>query len=143
MEFPFKKKISTEEDTKQVANLFSEVLKEGDIVLLNGNLGSGKTFFVKQICGTFGIDNVTSPTFSIVNEYYGDIKIYHFDFYRINKLVELEDIGFDEYIDDVESIIFIEWADMFPEILPNKNIYKVNFIKTKNEEREISIKFVI
>jgi len=143
MEFPFKKKISTEEDTKQVANLFSEVLKEGDIVLLNGNLGSGKTFFVKQICRTFGIDNVTSPTFSIVNEYYGDIKIYHFDFYRINKLVELEDIGFDEYIDDVESIIFIEWADMFPEILPDKNIYNVDFIKTKNEEREISIKFVI
>ena len=142
MEFPFKKKISTEEDTKQVANLFSEVLKEGDIVLLNGNLGSGKTFFVKQICRTFGIDNVTSPTFSIVNEYYGDIKIYHFDFYRINKLVELEDIGFDEYIDDVESIIFIEWADMFPEVLPHKNIYNIDFIKTENEEREILIKFI-
>lgn len=143
MEFPFKKNISTEEDTKQVANLFSEVLKEGDIVLLNGNLGSGKTFFVKQICRAFGIDDVTSPTFSIVNEYYGDIKIYHFDFYRINKLVELEDIGFDEYIDDVESIIFIEWADMFPEILPTKKIYNVNFIKAENEERVISIKFVI
>jgi len=142
MKFPFKKRISTEEDTKQVAKLFSKVLKEGDIVLLNGNLGTGKTFFVKHVCKEFGIGSVTSPTFSIVNEYYGGIKIYHFDFYRINKLVELEDIGFDEYIDDVESIIFIEWADMFPEVLPHKNIYNIDFIKTENEEREILIKFI-
>lgn len=142
MEFPFQKKIKTEHDTEKAADAFSKVLKEGDIVLLNGNLGSGKTFFVKHLCRTFGIDNVTSPTFSIVNEYYGKIKIYHFDFYRINKLVELEDIGFDEYIDDAESIIFIEWADMFPEILPAKNIYRANFIKKGNEEREISIEFI-
>ncbi len=143
MKFPFVKVSDSEEATGEIAKQFATVLSEGDIVLLNGNLGSGKTFFVKQLCSALGIEGVTSPTFSIVNEYYGKLKIYHFDFYRVNNFRELEDIGFEEYFDDGEAVILIEWADMFPEAFPAKNIYRIDFKKSDAEIREISIKFVI
>ena len=143
MELPFRKISDNEDITGEIAKQFASVLSEGDIVLLNGELGSGKTLFVKKICDALDIQGVTSPTFSIVNEYYGKLKIYHFDFYRINNFRELQDIGFEEYLDDVESLIFIEWSDMFPEAVPAENIYRVDFKQSSENIREISIKFII
>ena len=122
MEYPNSLKVITEEETKELAGNFSRELGKGDLVILTGELGSGKTFFVKEIALRFGINNVSSPTFSLVNEYSGEFRIYHFDFYRINKASELFDIGFNDYLNDDDSIIFIEWGDMFPEILPAKRI---------------------
>ena len=122
MEYPFKKKIFSEEETARLAVLFAEELKPGDVVVLNGNLGAGKTFFIKNVVRALGGDNVNSPTFAIVNEYNGNYKIYHFDFYRINEIVELYDIGFNDYLNDSESIIFIEWGNLLPEALPKKRI---------------------
>jgi len=84
-------------------------------------LGAGKTFFVKSVLNYFEIGNVNSPTFAIVNQFEGKVKVNHFDFYRVNAINELHDIGFEDYLDD-ESITFIEWANLAQEILPHKRI---------------------
>ena len=138
MEFPFHKNVNSEEETEEIAKLFSGLLMPGDIVLLNGDLGAGKTFFVKSICGQFGITSVASPTFSIVNEYQNGRNITHFDFYRIKKAEELYDLGFEDYLMNRESITFIEWSDMFPDILPARN-YTVEITGGMNNSRKISI----
>ena len=111
MKYPNSLKIFSEDETKNIALEFSKDLKNGDVVILNGDLGTGKTFFVKEVGKLFGINNVSSPTFALVNEYSGRIKIYHFDFYRIEKSDELFDIGFNDYLNDNEAIIFIEWGN--------------------------------
>lgn len=139
MKFPFNKNVASENETAKIAKEFSKVLFPGDIVLLNGYLGSGKTFFVKRICSQFGINTVSSPSFSIVNEYHNGKKIVHFDFYRIKKIEELYDIGFEDYLMDDEAIVFIEWANMFAEILPGKN-YEIEIKCANNSSREVSIK---
>jgi tRNA threonylcarbamoyladenosine biosynthesis protein TsaE len=120
--FPYKKNIYSEEETIELAASFALQLNEGDIIILNGNLGAGKTFFIKNAVKALGGNNVNSPTFALINEYESKFKIYHFDFYRINEIVELYDIGFNDYLNDPEAIIFIEWGDLYPEILPKKKI---------------------
>ncbi len=120
--FPEKRILNTEEETTKLAVEFAETIKQGDIIILNGNLGTGKTFFVKQAAKYFKISNVSSPTFSLVNEYEGDLKIYHFDFYRINKAAELYDIGINDYFNDSSAVVFIEWGELIPEILPANRI---------------------
>jgi len=138
LEFPFKIIVESEAETKKIATELSKHLKGTDIIALTGDLGTGKTFFVKAILREYGIEEVTSPTFSIVNSYSAKVKINHFDFYRIKKLVELYDIGFEEYLSDSSAITFIEWAEMFEEILP-KNIYRINIIYLDDSKREITI----
>ncbi len=130
--------IKTEEETNRIARDFASRMKKGDIVLLEGNLGSGKTFFVREVAKYFAIDEVSSPTFAIVNEYDGNVKIYHFDFYRIKKERELYDIGIDEYLSDEEAITFIEWAELFPNAVPEYS-YIVKILLLKNGLREITI----
>ncbi len=130
--------IKTEEETNRIAHDFASRMKKGDIVLLEGNLGAGKTFFVREVAKYFAIDEVSSPTFAIVNEYDGNVKIYHFDFYRIKKERELYDIGIDEYLSDEEAITFIEWAELFPNAVPEYS-YIVKILLLKNGLREITI----
>ncbi len=139
MEFPFQSDIYKEDDTVEVAKKFSRHLKKGDIVLLNGSLGSGKTFFVKHVCSEYGIKNVSSPSFSIVNEYVNSKKIFHFDFYRIKKITELYDIGFEDYINDETAVTFIEWAQLWDEILHRKS-YIIDIDYDDAHKRKISIK---
>lgn len=122
MEYPFLTKILNEEETIKLTESFSSTLKGGDVIVLNGNLGSGKTFFIKNALKNLNIKNVSSPTFSLINEYAGKFKVYHFDFYRINNKIELYDIGFDDYLNNENSIVFIEWGNLFPELLPSKRI---------------------
>ena len=98
MDFPYQIVVESEDETIKVATEFGQLLKAADIIALTGDLGTGKTFFVKSILKNFGIEEVTSPTFSIVNTYSGEVQINHFDFYRIKKVVELYDIGFEEYL---------------------------------------------
>lgn len=122
MELPYSLKILSEEETCELADKFSEIIVPGDVIVLAGDLGTGKTFFVKALAKKFGITNVSSPTFAIINEYYGDKKIYHFDFYRIEKASELFDIGINDYLNDTEAITLIEWGNLYPEVLPDKRI---------------------
>jgi len=112
--------VNSEEETKELAGKYAAGLEAGDIVVLNGNLGTGKTFFIREAAGFFHAGSVSSPTFALVNEYTGTIKIYHFDFFRINIIEELYDIGFEDYLNDSDAVIFIEWGNLFPEILPEK-----------------------
>jgi len=138
MVFPFKTIVNSEDETRFIAENFAESIKSGEIIAISGNLGTGKTFFVKSIAKCFDITNVTSPTFAIVNTYNGKLKINHFDFYRIKKLEELYDIGFEEYLFDNSSITIIEWAEMFEEILP-ENIFRIEISYLGNSKREIII----
>jgi tRNA threonylcarbamoyladenosine biosynthesis protein TsaE len=138
VEFPFSIIVNSETETAEVVKLFFNEVNPGNVIALNGNLGSGKTFFIKKFCQMLGINDADSPTFSIINEYAGDVPVYHFDFYRINRLEELYDIGIDEYIYNSEAIKFIEWAELMPEVLPSKHFeIKLEFIN--NSSRKISI----
>ena len=122
MQFPYSHISNSEEETKQIAYEFADFITEGMIIILNGNLGAGKTLFIQSVLKKFQIGEVNSPTFSIVNEYSGIKKFFHFDFYRINKKNELYDIGIEDYFNDSQSIIFIEWGNLFEDILPKKRI---------------------
>ena len=85
-------------DTFKLGKEFSEKLKRGDIVAFYGGLGVGKTVFIKGICKGLGVNNdVISPTFTIINEYNAGIKIFHIDFYRIDEVNELSELGIEEY----------------------------------------------
>jgi tRNA threonylcarbamoyladenosine biosynthesis protein TsaE len=114
----------TEADTERVGKVLAGVLSDGDVVLLNGDLGTGKTSLVIAAASALGVDpqEVTSPTFSLLNMYHGNgIEIKHFDLYRINWPEELEDIGFSEYAGH-EGITFIEWAELFTEYMPEESL---------------------
>lgn len=137
MDFPYKKKVITEDDTSALAAEFAGNLKGGEVIILNGELGAGKTFFVKHALRRFGIDNVSSPTFALVNEYSDGLKFYHFDFYRINKASEIIDIGFTDYLNDETAVSFIEWGNLLPEVLPESRIeININFNEDMSREFE-------
>ncbi len=116
-------------ELKTFAKEFSGKLQAGDFVALIGELGAGKTALVKEICFNYGIGEVNSPSFAIVNEYYGERLVYHLDFYRIKNEEELVNIGYYEYVNNPVAIKFVEWADMFPDVLPAKRIeIKIEYI---------------
>ncbi|QER42804.1 tRNA (adenosine(37)-N6)-threonylcarbamoyltransferase complex ATPase subunit type 1 TsaE [Thermodesulfobacterium sp. TA1] len=106
-----------EEETIELARRLSKVLKPGDLILLYGDLGCGKTTFVKGITEGLLVDPdiyVTSPTFSLINVYEGKYTIYHVDLYRLDH-IELEELGLHEFLN--EGIVIIEWADRLTEPL--------------------------
>ena len=123
----------SENDTIEFANNLASLLKNGDIIVLSGDLGSGKTKFTQGVLKHFGLeDEISSPTFTIVNEYHKDeTNIYHFDVYRLADSDEFYAIGGDEYLNN--GICIIEWGEIIEDILPNDYI-KINF--TKDEENE-------
>jgi len=109
---------ATLDATKKIAQDFAKSLNSGDVVCMYGDLGAGKTEFVRAMAQEFGItDYITSPTFTIVNEYKGRLDLYHFDVYRIADSDEMYEIGYDEYIDG-DGICVIEWAELIADILP-------------------------
>ena len=130
----------SEEDTINFAKNFAKNLKIGDIIVLSGELGSGKTKFVQGILENFGIANeISSPTFTIVNEYNSPtINIYHFDVYRLEDADEFYAIGGDEYFS--KGICIIEWGEMIEDILP-KPYTKITFSKNNDDVnyRELKI----
>lgn len=129
-----------EEDTIDFASKFASKLAKNDIVVLSGELGSGKTKFVQGVLKHFGLENeISSPTFTIVNEYHAkEINIYHFDVYRLSDEDEFYAIGGEEYFEN--GICLIEWGEMIEKILPPDYI-KITFKKdSENEEyRELQI----
>lgn len=135
IKYPSSIKTISEGETAILAGDFIATCKTGDRVVLNGNLGAGKTFFIKSALSTLGITEVNSPSFAIVNEYYKDFNIYHFDFYRLKNSSELFDIGWQDYLNDEESLIFIEWGNRLPSILPSERI-EINVDMMDGTERE-------
>jgi tRNA threonylcarbamoyladenosine biosynthesis protein TsaE len=108
------------DDTAKLGINLGKLLNSGDIICLTGDLGVGKTHITKGIAKGLGInDNITSPTFTIVNEYEGGrLKLNHFDVYRVSDPDEIHAIGFDDYIFS-DSVSIIEWANYIEEILPD------------------------
>jgi tRNA threonylcarbamoyladenosine biosynthesis protein TsaE len=125
------------EKTKKIASEFSKELKIGDIIILSGNLGVGKTCFVKGLASNFGIleDEVTSPSFKILNQYVGDnIDLYHFDFYRLHYEDGFPQFEWDEITEN--GIAVIEWGDNWS----GPANYLVSIESLKENNRKISIK---
>jgi len=131
---------NTVEETIELGKKIGRGLKPGDIVCIDGDLGSGKTHLTKGIALGLDIDeHITSPTFNIVNEYEGRIKLYHFDVYRVNDPDEIAAIGFDEYIfSDAASVI--EWSDYIKELIPDDHI-QINIANESETRRNINIQF--
>ena len=114
----------SEKETMDLAKVFAKSVDVGDIICLEGELGAGKTHFVKGFVSAFGIDpnDVTSPTFAIIQEYYGEIPVYHFDFYRIEKKEEALEIGVEEYFYN-DGVCIIEWPDRVKDLIPEQSMY--------------------
>lgn len=131
---------NSEEETKLIGREFAKGLKKGDVIVLTGDLGSGKTKFTEGVLQFFGLENeISSPTFNIVNEYVnGDVNVYHFDVYRLEDEDEFYAIGGEEYFE--KGICLIEWGEMIERALPNKYI-QISFSRNLEDEnlREIVI----
>ena len=127
------------ENTLEIAKLFAKTLSIGDIVLLDGDLGAGKTVFVKGVTDYFSNGKMIaiSPTFMIVNVYDTEPEIYHFDLYRIDDVEELDSIGAEEYLFG-NGISFVEWPERAKGYFP-KSAIKVEIKKISENERLIRI----
>ena len=132
----------SEDETINLGKEFAKGLAPGDIVAIYGDLGSGKTEFVKGICEYYKVEEiVTSPTFTIVNKYNGTVSdnqtiLYHIDLYRIEKESELLEIGFEEYLGDKTAISLIEWAEKTT-LIPNNAIQVNIFLDDENDNKRI------
>lgn len=114
-------RIDSLDNIREAARQFVEALGDSTVIAFYGKMGAGKTTFIKAVCEELGVEDViTSPTFAIVNEYRSDTTgelIYHFDFYRIKKLDEVYDMGYEDYFYS-GALCFIEWPELIDELLP-------------------------
>ena len=134
-------KIQTLEQIHEAARQFIDYMGENTVFAFYGKMGAGKTTFIKAVCEELGVtDTITSPTFAIVNEYRSDTTgelIYHFDFYRIKRLEEVYDMGYEDYFYS-GAICFIEWPELVEELLPEDAV-KVSIAETEGGERLITL----
>ncbi len=137
------KTVHSPAETEEVARDFAGRTGPGEVVAFYGDLGSGKTFFIKALCRHLGSEQeATSPTFTIINEYQapGDLYIYHFDFYRLENEAELQNLGLEEFFYN-DYLCLIEWADKIRDYLPEK-VWEVHleFAADHPESRVITIR---
>ena len=127
------------EETKEFGRALAKELKVGSVVALTGPLGSGKTVLIQGICFGLGVTEfVTSPSFVIINEYSGKIKVYHFDLYRLENVEEFIKLGYEEYFYG-SGITLIEWAEKIKKFLPEERI-EINLEILSEKERRISVR---
>lgn len=128
------------EELPAAAREFIEKMDDHAVFAFYGSMGAGKTTFIKAVCKELGVtETVASPTFAIINEYRGGDgnPIYHFDFYRIHKLEELFDFGYEDYLYSGHTC-FIEWPELVEQILP-ENTVKLSIRETESGSRMIEI----
>lgn len=130
----------SEEYTRALAGNYAKTVKGGEIISLSGDLGAGKTIFAKGFATGLGInEEITSPTFTVMNEYVGkNLNLYHYDAYRLKSGREAYEAGLCDYLGDKNSVCLIEWADNMKSALP-ENIVKIEIIYISETEREIKI----
>lgn len=132
--------IENEDKMKDLGHKLGEILESGDVVCLTGDLGAGKTTLTKSIAVGLGIDDyVTSPSYTIVNEYDGRLPLYHFDVYRINDVEEMYELGYEEYFFG-SGVCIIEWAGMVEDLLPEKRIWIEIYQGDDFDKRNMTIK---
>ncbi len=130
-------KIDKLDNIRAAAQEFIKNMGEARVFAFYGKMGAGKTTFVKAICEELGVEDViTSPTFAIINEYEGEETIYHFDFYRIKKLEEVYDMGYEDYFYS-GALCFIEWPELIEEILPDDAV-RVSITEQPDGSRLVS-----
>ncbi|MEE1291439.1 MAG: tRNA (adenosine(37)-N6)-threonylcarbamoyltransferase complex ATPase subunit type 1 TsaE [Spirochaetota bacterium] len=128
---------SSPEETENIGKMIAKKARPGDIFLFEGSLGAGKSVLIRGMAAELGItEPLLSPTFTLVNEYLGKVKFYHFDLYRLDEPFELYEIGFEEYVYS-DGISCIEWASKCGELLPDESV-KVD-ITLENEKRKITV----
>lgn len=121
------------EETQKLGYEIGKLLKEGDVVCLTGDLGAGKTTFTKSIAKGLDVEeDVTSPTFTIINEYNGRLPVYHFDVYRIMDIEEMYEIGYEEYFYG-KGVCIVEWASQIKGLIPKDHLWIE--IKLGNSEK--------
>lgn len=128
--------------TRELAKAFSKVLKAPMVILLNGDLGAGKTTFVKEVVAALGSnDLVTSPTFTLLNTYDAAFPVYHFDMYRLASAEEAMNVGFEEYFDKdrLDGVCFVEWSENVDGLI-NDVDYEINIEKLGDTKRRFTIK---
>ena len=134
-------KIQSLEHIHEAAREFIAAMGDNTVFALYGKMGAGKTTFIKALCQELGVEDVvTSPTFAVINEYRSDIAgelIYHFDFYRIKKLEEVYDMGYEDYFYS-GALCFIEWPELVEELLPGNTI-KVTFEELEDGSRKLTM----
>lgn len=131
---------SSERETISLGRKLGGILSQGDVVGLVGELGSGKTRFAKGLALGLGVSSdtvITSPSFTLVNEYEGKSPFYHMDFYRLDNLPDVWSIGLEEYLNH-EAVVAMEWADRWPGILPERTVM-VKLVLMDDQRREITL----
>ena len=125
--------------TKIVAKEILQYINQGDLIVLQGDLGAGKSVLVREMLTQLGVQNkITSPTFTLVNEYKIDGgHYYHFDMYRLEDEAEVENIGFEEMIADTKAVKFVEWAENVKNYLP-KHYKKISIAKLGRHSRAVA-----
>ena len=131
--------IKSLDNIHEAAKEFIKEMGDGKVFAFYGKMGAGKTTFIKALCEVLGVEDViTSPTFAIINEYTDgeENPIYHFDFYRIKKLEEVYDMGYEDYFYS-GNLCLLEWPELIEEILP-ENVIKVTIEEQADGTRKIS-----
>ena len=129
-------KIEHLENIRESAREFISQMGDAKVFAFYGQMGAGKTTFIKAVCEELGVsDVITSPTFAIVNEYTASVPVYHFDFYRIKKLEEVYDMGYEDYFYS-GALCFIEWPELIEELLPEDAV-KVTISEERDGTRSI------
>lgn len=129
-----------EQETRNIAHEIAEKLSSGDVILFTGEMGAGKTAFVKGLAEYFGTDEeVSSPTFALVHEYPGRVPIFHFDLYRIYGYDDLYAVGFFDYLDR-GGIIVVEWSENVPELEKElESVVRIDIRKLSENGRKIDV----
>ena len=126
-----------EAETRALGKRLGELLRPGDFVALNGDLGSGKTRFAQGVAGGVGVDpevSITSPTYTILNEYKGIYPLYHFDLYRLGGDADIAELGFEEYFHG-DGICLVEWADRLTSGFPEDYLRALFYLESDDTRR--------
>lgn len=129
------RQVASQQETEAIARKLAALLKPGDVICLSGDLGAGKTTFTKALGQALGVaEDITSPTFNLIQEYQGRVPLYHFDVYRLIKPSEFRDLGAEEYLEG-EGVCVIEWANLVKEYLPPRHLWiEIRWLDAKRRE---------
>ncbi|MEE8404665.1 MAG: tRNA (adenosine(37)-N6)-threonylcarbamoyltransferase complex ATPase subunit type 1 TsaE [candidate division Zixibacteria bacterium] len=134
----------SETETFALGEKMAAMFPDGSLVVLSGELGAGKTVFVKGLAKGMGLekDSATSPTFNMVHEYRGERELYHFDLYRLRDTSELVEIGWDDYLER-QGVAVVEWGEKAGALLPQKYyLVEINSLNDDENEREINVSLI-